>query len=128
MSSGGSGEDEQPCAKARSGRPHLRGRTPMRLTLDQIRMYEAFDGDIDGWTRSRHAAENPASGENWDVIDGLLMALTIQAGGVASERLVADLDAALAVAAPDQKVRRELLALAGRVLARRTDIKAGGWP
>lgn len=98
----------------------------MRLTLDQIRMYEAFDGDIDGWTRSRHAAENPASGENWDVIDGLLMTLTIQAGGVASERLVADLDAALAAATPDQKVRRELLALAGRVLARRTPTSRPG--
>lgn len=91
----------------------------MSLTLEQIRIYEECDGDADGWSRSRYATENPSSGDNWHIIDELLMKLTIKFEGVASESFVSDLERDIASAALERKVRMALLALAERSLAKR---------
>jgi hypothetical protein len=89
------------------------------LTLEQIRIYEACNGDIDGWSRSRHARENPSTGDNWQVIDELLMKLTIKAEGVASKRFISALEQDIALAAPELDVRQALLALAERSSVKR---------
>lgn len=86
----------------------------MPLTLAQLATYEAFGGDIDGWTRSALRESDPATGEHWGLIDELLMGLTIEASGLATETFRQDLHARIRDAAPDPALHDRLLALSRR--------------
>jgi len=86
----------------------------MAITLEQLHAYEACHGDIDGWSRSNLAQSRPHSGENWTLLDELIMGLCSEASGYASSRFSVELRERIDQEAPDPNVQRELRELAKR--------------
>ena len=89
------------------------------LTVDKLRIYEQFDGDIDAWARaSRGQATTDMTDEDWYLIDELLMGLATVKTGVASPSYAQQLEQRLLASTSDQATRGILHALATR----------RGWP
>ena len=73
------------------------------LTVDKLRIYEQFDGDIDGWARaSRGQATTGMTDEDWYLIDELLMGLATVKTGVASPSYAQQLEQRLLASTSDQ--------------------------
>jgi hypothetical protein len=72
------------------------------LTLEKLRVYESFDGDIDGWARTARSG-NPhgMTDADWFLIDELRQALHQVAAGLASSHYKAQLDKRLLDATDD---------------------------
>jgi len=86
----------------------------MTITLEQLHAYEACHGDIDGWSRSNLAQSRPHSGENWTLLNELIMGLRSEASGYASSGFSVELRERIDQVAPDLTVQRELRELANR--------------
>ncbi|MDO9198489.1 hypothetical protein [Rhodoferax sp.] len=85
------------------------------LTVDKLRIYEQFDGDIDAWARaSRGQATTGMTDEHWYLIDELLMGLATVKTGVASPSYAQQLEQRLLASTSDQATRGILHALATR--------------
>lgn len=82
------------------------------LTLDKIEMYRRFDGDIDGFARSRVDDSSGITDEDWHVIDELLQALFLVQSGQATPEFAASVERRLSCVAADEATRRALRALA----------------
>ena len=55
------------------------------ITLEKLRTYQEFNGDIDGWARaSKDKTKSLMSDTDWYLIDELLMGLTTIETGIAS--------------------------------------------
>ena len=88
--------------------------SPM-LTVDKLRIYEQFDGDIDGWARaSRGQATTGMTNEDWFLIDELLMNLATVKTGLASPSYAQQVEQRLLASTSDQATRSILHALATR--------------
>lgn len=45
-----------------------------KITLERLKVYQKFSGDIDGWARMGSSEEKEnMSDEDWYIIDGLIM-------------------------------------------------------
>jgi len=88
--------------------------TPM-LTLESLRIYERFNGDIDGWARMKSLTDSSIAETDWHVIDALITDLRIAASGRASPSFLRELDARLQTGIADDDARAELRALAQRL-------------
>lgn len=45
-----------------------------KITLEKLKVYQKFSGDIDGWARMGSSEEKEnMSDEDWYIIDGLIM-------------------------------------------------------
>ena len=85
------------------------------LTVDKLRIYEQFDGDIDGWARtSRGQATTGMTDEDWYLIDELLMGLATVKTGAASPSYAQQVEQRLLACTSDQATRSILHALATR--------------
>lgn len=85
------------------------------LTVDKLRIYELFDGDIDGWVRaSRGQATTSMTDEDWYLINELLMGLATVKTGVASASYAQQVEQRLLACTADQATRSILYALATR--------------
>jgi hypothetical protein len=85
------------------------------LTVDKLRIYEQFDGDIDGWARaSRGQATTCMTDEDWYLIDELLMGLATVKTGAASPSYAQQVEQRLLASTSDQATRSILHALATR--------------
>jgi hypothetical protein len=83
------------------------------LTLEKLRVYESFDGDIDGWARTaRSGNPHDMTDADWFLIDELRQALHQVAAGLASSHYKAQVDKRLLDATDDEAVRERLLQLA----------------
>jgi hypothetical protein len=85
------------------------------LTVDKLRIYEQFDGDIDGWARaSGGQATACMTDEDWYLIDELLMGLATVKTGAASPSYAQQVEQRLLASTSDQATRSILHALATR--------------
>ena len=85
------------------------------LTIDKLKIYEQFGGDIDAWSRtSRDSASTEMMDEDWYLIDELLSALFAVRTGVASRSFSQQLDQQLLANTHDEATRDRLRTLAAR--------------
>jgi len=85
------------------------------LTVDKLKLYEQFDGDLDGWARSSSERSGDAmTDQDWYLIDELLMSLATLEVGVASESHAQQVEQLLQACTSDQATRIALRALARR--------------
>jgi hypothetical protein len=64
------------------------------ITLEKLRVYQEFDGDIDGWARASKGRAAPCmSDADWYLINELLTGLTIIETGLASSSFVREVEA-----------------------------------
>jgi hypothetical protein len=83
------------------------------LTLEKLRTYRKFAGDIDGFARSHGRGDSSEiTDDDWRLIDDLVGALHIIVSGKASPGFAAAVEQKLSEAAPDPQVRQELHQLA----------------
>jgi hypothetical protein len=83
------------------------------LTLEKLRVYESFDGDMDGWARTaRPGNPHGMTDEDWFLVDELRQALHQVAAGLASPHYKAHLEERLLEVTDDAAVRERLLQLA----------------
>jgi hypothetical protein len=91
------------------------------LTVAKLRIYEQFDGDIDGWARaSRGQAAAGMSDADWYLIDELLLGLAAINSGAASASYSQQLERRLLATTHDEAARHRLDVLARRRVPRRT--------
>ena len=85
------------------------------LTVAKLATYAEFNGDIDGWTRSP-AGQGSAglTASDWQLIDELLLKLTVIATARASDIFAADLERQLRDCTADDATRDALRALAAQ--------------
>ncbi len=84
------------------------------ITLDKLDAYAAFDGDLDGWTRSTAADDASMTDADWYMIDALLGGLATIGSGLASSSFRHDVETRLHAATADDATRDRLRALAAR--------------
>lgn len=82
------------------------------LTLDKLRMYRRFDGDIDGYSRSRVEDRSVITEEEWRLIDELRQALFLVRSGQAAAEFAASVERRLSSLAADDQTRQALRELA----------------
>ena len=78
------------------------------LTLDKLKMYRRFNGDIDGYSRSRVDDQSGITDEDWNAIDELRQALFLVQSGQASPEFAASVEQRLSSVAPDEAARQAL--------------------
>jgi len=81
------------------------------LTLDKVKMYRRFDGDIDGFARSSVDDSSGITDEDWHVIDELRQALFLVQSGQATPEFAASVEQRLSSVAADDATQRALRAL-----------------
>lgn len=76
------------------------------ITLEKLKTYQEFNGDIDGWARaSRGNGESFMTDADWYLLDELLMGLTITGTGLASASFVREVEAKLRASTADDATR-----------------------
>ncbi len=89
------------------------------LTLEKLRIYERFNGDIDGWVRMKSSMpSSEMTDADWHLLDALITDLRIAASGQASQSFRRELNERLQTEIADDEVRTELHALARRITDR----------
>jgi hypothetical protein len=92
------------------------------LTVEKLRTYAEFHGDLDGWVRATAGRDRSGMTDaDWYLIDELLLGLTAVHAGPASPELVLDVESKVLASTEDSAARAALRALVGRAApARRT--------
>ena len=82
------------------------------ITLEKLRTYEEFNGDIDGWARAPNGkAKSFMTDADWYLIDELLMGLATVGAGLASPSFVREIQTKLLASTGDEATRSLLRAL-----------------
>lgn len=82
------------------------------ITLEKLRTYQEFNGDIDGWARaSKGKVKSFMADADWYLIDELLMGLTTVATGLASPSFVHEIETKLLAFTADEATRAALRVL-----------------
>lgn len=82
------------------------------ITQKKLRIYEKFNGDIDGFARGSSIDEQASiTDQDWHLIDELQQGMTIIQSGAASAQFEAQIRQRLVDAAPDESVRERLRSL-----------------
>jgi hypothetical protein len=87
-------------------------RGPPVITSEQLRVYQKFDGDIDGWVRSTKANSPTMKDEDWTRIDTLLHRLRIVVSKQGSDDFCKQVLTEARDAADGEEVYEQLLKLA----------------
>jgi hypothetical protein len=83
------------------------------ITLEKLRTYQEFNGDIDGWARASNGkVKSLMTDADWFLIDELLMGLAIVGTGLASPHFVHEIESKVLTSAVDEATRNALRALA----------------
>lgn len=81
------------------------------ITLEKLRTYEAFDGDLDGWVRSSTGDERSSiSDADWYLIDALLTDIATADSGLASPAFTHEIETRLVTSTADGATRDALRA------------------
>jgi hypothetical protein len=79
------------------------------LTLEKLKTYRRFGGDIDGWARCQDGTDDCGMTDaDWHLIDELIGALHLVASGKASSQFVAVVQRRVIESAADDQTREEL--------------------
>jgi len=82
------------------------------ITSDKVRIYEKYDGDIDGFARSSKISElDILTDQDWRFIDEILQRLLIIQSGLGSTDFEEQARAMLMEAVHDENVRERLFQL-----------------
>lgn len=81
------------------------------LTIDKVKTYDKFGGDIDGWARISRKAANRITSEEWAQLDRLMQKLTICKRGLGSEEFCKETNLELDLISADATVREAILSL-----------------
>ncbi len=85
------------------------------LTVEKLKIYEKFGGDIDGWARmSRGRDPSGMTDADWYLIDELLTGLAVAAAGSASSSFSQHVEARMHASTADGAARDALRAIATR--------------
>ncbi len=85
------------------------------ITLDKLRTYLKFNGDIDGWARApKGNAKVLMTDADWHLIDELLTGLTTIGTGLASPSLVSEIENKVRASTADEATHAALRALVVR--------------
>jgi hypothetical protein len=85
------------------------------ITLEMLRTYEAFNGDIDGWVRaSTGKGRSFMADADWYLIDALLMGRATVEAGLASPSFWHEIEARVLASTADDATRAALRALVAR--------------
>ena len=85
------------------------------ITVEKLRTYAEFNGDVDGWVRaSLGQGGSFMTDADWYLIDELLMGLAIVATGLASPSFSRDIEEKVLASTADDATRAALRALAAR--------------
>jgi hypothetical protein len=88
------------------GGPIHRHAASAMITLEKLRIYQEFNGDIDGWARTSTGKDRSGIADaDWYLIDELLTGLTIVGTGLASPSFVRELEAKLLASTSDEATR-----------------------
>lgn len=84
------------------------------LTVEKIKVYESYGGDIDGWARCKGAGNTEAMTDgDWYLIEELRQGLTLVAFG-ATKEFVESVEARLKAVMADEAAYHAIKALAGK--------------
>jgi len=79
------------------------------ITQEKLRIYEKFNGDIDGFARGSSLSERVSiTDQDWSLIEELRQSLTIVQSGAASSEFEARVRAQLVDAVSDEGVQERL--------------------
>jgi len=81
------------------------------LTLKHLETYEAYGGDVDGWTRRGGSPDMRY--EHWKLIDEMLQGLHLIRSGLASPRYAERIRGRLLAVTQDEAVRDKLGQMSG---------------
>lgn len=85
------------------------------ITLEKLRTYQEFDGDIDGWARASKDKGDPCMTDaDWYLINELLMGLTIIGTDLASSSFVREFEAKMRASTAGEATCAALRTLVGR--------------
>jgi len=83
------------------------------LTLEKLRIYRRFGGDIDGWARTRGRGDGSGmTDDDWSLIEELRQGLRIVSSGQASAEFAGSVERRLLASTADDQTRQELRGLA----------------
>jgi hypothetical protein len=83
------------------------------LTVEKLGIYEHFDGDIDGWSRTCRGGQSTGMTDaDWYLIDELLQGLATVSTGAASPSYAQQVEQRLLASTADQAARGRLHAIA----------------
>jgi len=86
------------------------------ITLEKLRTYEAFNGDLDGWVRASTGGEKSfMSDADWYLIDALLTDIATADSGLASPAFMHEVETRLGTSTADDATRDALRALPRRL-------------
>ena len=83
------------------------------ITIDKLKIYKSYDGDIDGWARRMNRNDERISSEDWYLIDSLIQDLLIVQKGLASKQFAENVDRKLLENLQDGSTIIYLKSLAG---------------
>jgi hypothetical protein len=85
------------------------------LTIEEVKTWQAFDGDTDGFVRTRPARQEPeVSDEEWHLIEGLVRDQHLADSGLATAEFAADFHKRLVELTADEPTRQLIKLLSGR--------------
>lgn len=85
------------------------------LTLEKLKVYESFRGDIDGLARSSIATNRSVmTDSDWYLIDELMMGLDSIASGLSSDGFIRQLEDRIIETTADDQTRIALRSLAAQ--------------
>jgi hypothetical protein len=83
------------------------------LTLEKLRTYRRFGGDIDGWARTHGRGDTSGiTDDDWSLIDELRQGLRIVSSGQASVEFASYVERRLLASTADDQTREQLRELA----------------
>lgn len=86
------------------------------ITLEKLRTYEAFNGDLDGWVRASTGEQKSFMRDaDWYLIDALLTDIATADSGLASPTFMHEVETRLGTSTADDATRDALRALARRL-------------
>jgi len=85
------------------------------ITLEKLRTYQEFNGELDGWARASKSKSEPfMTDADWYLIDELLMGLTAIEAGLASPAFARELETKVRASTVDEATRAALRTLVVR--------------
>ena len=85
------------------------------ITVEKLRIYEEFNGDVDGWVRtSMDKGGLVTTDADWHLIDELLTGLTIVEAGLASPTFSREVETRVLATTADDATRVALRTLVAR--------------
>ena len=79
------------------------------LTLEKLKIYDRYEGDIDGWTRTRKNNDKSAmTDDDWFLIDELRQGLSLVSSGRVSAEFAASVESKLFSSTDSETTRQKL--------------------